>query len=150
MTSLDVLLDSQLSLRSRLGYVALLLAAAMMTTVVASLWITEPSLPARTQIAFAVMTAIGVSWVLFAIWILRHRRPLFAPHRIVAGRMAVTFTSLFVIGAIAVRGPASYLAAVVGALMLMVAIAILLRAHREFARLAARRAELARELGVRA
>ena len=78
---------------SRLGYVALLLAALTMTGVVGTLWATEPSLPLRVHVAFGVMVAIGSSWVVFALWVLTHRRILLARHQIVAGRMAVTFTS---------------------------------------------------------
>jgi len=145
------LLNAELSLASRLAHVALGLAAAVMTAIVASLWITEPSLPLRTQIGFAVMVGIGLSWMGFAIWVSTHRRPLLADHRIVAGRMAVTFTSLFVIGAVAVGlaagGSAPYAAAALGVAMLAVAIVLLARAHRASARLRERRAVLERELG---
>src|SRR6266542_6921921 len=89
------LADVELSLRSRLGYVALLLAALMMTGVVGALWLTEPALPLRTQIGFALMVVIGLSWVAFALRVLTSRRMLLARHRIVAGRMAVAFTALF-------------------------------------------------------
>jgi hypothetical protein len=145
------LVDAELSLRPRLGHVALLLAASMMSTVIIALWLTEPALPIRTQLGFAAMTAIGLSWTAFALWALTHRRPLFAGHAIVAGRMAVTFTSVFVIGALAVGrtagGPAPYAAAAVGMVMAGCAVALLRRAHRASARLVARRGVLARELG---
>jgi hypothetical protein len=145
------LLKAELSLASRLGYVGLGLAAAVMTAIVASLWVTEPSLPLRTQIGFGAMVGIGLSWAGFAIWVLTHRRPLLADHRIVAGRMAVTFTSLFAIGAVAVGltagGSASFAAASLGVAMLAVATVLLVRAHRASARLSERRAVLERELG---
>jgi hypothetical protein len=145
------LVDAELSLRSRLGYVVLLLAASMMTAVVISLWLTEPALPRRTQLGFAVMTGVGSSWILFAVWVLAHRRPLLAGHALVAGRMAVAFTSLFVIGALAVArtaaGPAPYAAAGVGLVMAGCAFALLRRAHRTSARLVERRSALERELG---
>jgi hypothetical protein len=141
----------ELSLRSRLGYVALLLAASSMTVVILSLWLTEPALPRRTQLAFAVMSVIGTSWVAFALWALTHRRTLLARDSIVAGRMAVTFTSVFVIGAIAVgvatRAAAPFAAAALGFVMLAPAITLLVRAHRTFARLTERRQTLERELG---
>jgi hypothetical protein len=150
-SDLQRLVRAELSLPPRLGYVALLLAASMMTTVIGALWLTEPALPARTQIAFAAMIGIGFSWIGFALWVLRNRRPLFAGHRIVAGRMAVTFTSLFVIGALAVGqtqdGLGPYVAAAVGLAMLATATVLLRRAHRTNARLIERRDALARELG---
>jgi hypothetical protein len=145
------LVDSELSLHSRLGYLAVLLGASMMTAVIAALWLTEPALPLRTQLAFAAMTVIGLSWVVFAMWALRRRRPLFAPQAIVAGRMALTFTSVFVLGALGVAatagGRAPYAAAAAGVLMMMAAAALLRRAHRREARLTERRGTLERELG---
>jgi hypothetical protein len=145
------LADVELSLRSRLGYVALLLAALSMTIVVAALWLTEPSLPLRTQLAFAVMTVIGAGWVLLAVWVLTHRRRLLARHGIVAGRMAVTFTSVFVLGALAVGFAtglaAPFFAATLGMVMLVGAVTVLIRAHRTFAHLTERRQTLERELG---
>ena len=130
---------------------ALLLAALAMTGVVTALWATEPALPLRVQLAFGVMVAIGSSWVVFALRVLTTRHILLARHRIVAGRMAVTFTTVFVLGAL-VLGYATgrsepYKAAVVGILMLGAAVGVLLSAHRSFARLAARRDTLERELG---
>lgn len=149
--ALQHLADAELSLRSRLGYVALLLAALMMTGVIGSLWLTEPALPMRTQVGFAVMIGIGLSWVTFALWVLTHRRVLLAPHRIVAGRMAVTFSALFLMGALAVGyqtgGSAAYAASAVGVVMVACAVIMLIGAHRRFARLAHRRETLERELG---
>jgi hypothetical protein len=135
---------------SRLAYVALMLVSLAMTAVVAALWLTEPSLPARTQIAFAVMSLIGISWSVFAAWVLTRRRILLARHRIVAGRMAVTFTSVFLLGALAVGyttgGAAPYAAAAMGGTMLAIAVFMLLRAHRAVARLTERRDTLQHEL----
>ncbi len=96
--ALQRLLDTELSLPSRLGYVALLLAALTMTGVITALWATEPVLPQRAHVGFALMVAIGSSWIIFAVWALTHRRILFARHQIVAGRMAVTFTTVFLLG----------------------------------------------------
>jgi hypothetical protein len=146
------LVETELSLRSRLRYVALLLGALTMTAVIGSLWLTEPVLPMRTRVAFGVMTGIGLSWAAFGVWVLTHRRPLLAPHGIVAGRMAVTFTAAFVLGSLLVgwqtgtRAP--HAAAAFGGLMLVVAVVVLRRAHREFARLTERRRMLAREIGL--
>lgn len=144
------LADTELSVPSRLGHVALLLAALGMTAVVMSLWLTEPALPLRTHVAFGVMTAIGVSWSAFAIWVLTSRRVLFARQRIVAGRMAVTFAAAFTTGALvtaAATGAAAALAAAgTGIVMVTVAIIILRRAHLASARLMARRDALEQQL----
>ena len=141
---------ANLSLSARMGYVGLLLVSAAMTTVVISLWITEPSLPVRTQLAFGVMSLIGASWCALALWVLRARRPLFARDRLIAGRMAVTFTSLFaaagLVSAVMLGSPAAYAAFASGVVMLAAAIAVFARARRRFAQLAARRQELERAL----
>ena len=147
------LADAEFSFRSRLGYVALLLAALMMTAIVAALWMTEPALPLRTQLAFAAMTMIGLSWSAFALWVLTHRRVLLARHGIVAGRMAVTFSAAFLIGALAVGyasgARAAFAAAGLGAVMVCAGVAALVLAHRRFDRLSVRRRELEAEFGTR-
>jgi hypothetical protein len=94
---------------------------------------------------------IGLSWVGFAVWVLTHRRPLLSAHRIVAGRMAVTFTSLFVLGTVALgmttSAAAAYAATALGLAMLAGALAVLRHGHVTTARLRQRRAMLERELG---
>ena len=150
MTAVRQLADAELSVPSRLGHVALLLAALGMTVVVASLWLTEPALPLRTHLAFGVMTVIGCSWSTFAIWVLTSRRVLFARQRIVAGRMAVTFAAVFTAGALAAAAAtgaaAALAAAATGVVMVAVAAIILRRVHHASARLMARREALEREL----
>ena len=152
--ALKHLVDAELSMPSRLGYVALLLAGLTMTGVIAALWATEPTLPLRVHIAFALMVGIGASWAAFAVWALTTRRILLARHRIIAGRMAVTFTSLFVWGALGLGlttgRPEPYKAAAVGVVMLGAAAWILVHAHRSFARLTERRDLLEKEIGRRA
>jgi hypothetical protein len=137
------LAGAELSVKARLGYVALLLVSAGMTAVIASLWSTEPALPTRTEVAFGAMCLIGVSWAGLAVWVLRARRPLFARDRVVAGAMAVTFTSVFVLGAITAvifAGNATSLALLAtGVAMQLVAIKIYAAARRRFAALATRR-----------
>jgi hypothetical protein len=122
-----------------------------MTGVIAALWATEPVLPLRAHLGFGGMVAIGSSWVAFALWVLTHRRVLLARHRIVAGRMSVTFTTVFVLGALVLGYTTGrsepYKAAAVGLVMLGAAVGVLVRAHRSFARLAERRNTLERELG---
>lgn len=140
------LAGGELSLRARLGYVALLLAAVSMTVVIASLWITEAGLPPRTQWAFGVMMLIGVCWSALAAWALASRRPLYARDRVVAGRMAVSFTSVFVAVSIAAvikaGNPAALAALGAGVVMLVLAVHVLLNARRRFAALSARRQQL--------
>jgi hypothetical protein len=144
------LLAGELSLSARLGYVALLLAALTMTVVIGSLWLTEPMLPTRTHVAFVLMVAIGCSWVVFALRVLRTRRILLGRHRVVAGRMAVVFTGAFMLGSVtigyAAGSSASLIAAGVGLVMFAVAVILLVRAHRQVARLTARRDALEHEL----
>lgn len=147
------LINKELSTAARVGHVALLLGAAAMSAAVGSLWATEPALPLRTQLAFGVMTLIGVAWVTYAAWVLTTRRVLLGRHRVIAGRMAVTFTGVFVLGGLAAAvtsgHPAGYAAAASGAVMQAVAVFQLVRAQREVARLTARRAEIERTLLAR-
>jgi len=141
------LAGAELSLKARMGYVALLLVSAAMTVIIASLWLTEPGLPVRTHLAFGALCVIGASWSTLAIWALRARRQLFARDRVIAGGMAVTFTSVFLIGAIAAvviaGNAASYAVLATGAVMLFVAMKLFADARRRFAALLARRQQLA-------
>ena len=147
------LTESELSFASRLGHVALLLVASTMSAIVLALLLTEPALPRHTEIAFIVMETIGVSWVVYAGWVLTHKRALLGAQHVIAGRLAVTFSGVFATGALlvgfATGRAAAFAAAGLGALMLCVAVAILMRARRRFASLAARRDELERLLGRR-
>ncbi|MGB7217876.1 MAG: hypothetical protein WBD07_03615 [Vicinamibacterales bacterium] len=146
--------DGQLALPARVGHVALLLAALIMITVIGSLWMTEAALPLRTQLAFGAMVVIGLSWVGYALWALTYRHALLARHQIIAGRMAVTFTGVFLTGAagaaVMTGAAAAYAAAATGLVMVVGAVIVLVRAHRAFDRLVARRGTLERELGVSA
>ena len=146
---LDALLEKGLSSRARYGHVALLLVAAGMTVVVGALLMTEPALPARTFAAFVVLLLIGAGWVVYAGWVLKHRWTLLAGHRVVAGVMAVVFSTVFSAGAawtaLATGSPAAWAAAATGGFLLAVAVAILARARRHRARLEARRARLERD-----
>jgi hypothetical protein len=146
LESIRAMAHGQLSVKSRVGYVALLLAATGMSVVIVSLWLTEPVLPARTQLAFALMTAIGLSWVALASWVLSARRPLFARDRVIAGRMAVGFTALFTIGAgvaAAISGSvAAFGALATGVVMAGFAVGAWRAARRRFDELAARRSQL--------
>jgi hypothetical protein len=140
------LAGGELSLKARLGYVALLLVSTAMSGVIASLWLTEGFLPLRTQAAFGAMSVIGASWVGLSIWALKARRPLYARDRVIAGRMAVAFTALFLAGAIAgvfmAGTPAAYAAVATGVALFGMAIGALVSARRRFAELTARREQL--------
>jgi hypothetical protein len=144
---------SELSLSARTGYLGLLLAAATMTVVVSALLVTEPALPLRASIALGVLAAIGLSWVGFAVWVLSNRRILFGRHRVVAGRMAVGFSVVFCVGALAVgyatSSRSAFVAAVMGALMIVIATTMSMRARRRVEQLSKRRDELERQLGRR-
>jgi hypothetical protein len=144
------LAHGELSVKARLGYVALLLVASAMTVGVVSLWLTESYLPMRTQVAFGAMSLIGGSWTALAIWALSTRRVLLARDRVIAGKMSVTFTALFLAGTLAAAAmsgaPAAFGAAATGAVMFGIALRVLSSARRRFAELAARRAELERRL----
>jgi hypothetical protein len=144
----------ELSPAARFGYVALLLAASAMTAVVAALLATEPALLRHTAIALAVLTAIGLCWIGFAVWVLTGRRILLGRERLVAGRLALAFTSVFTGGALltgyVIGSAAGYAAAAIGLGMVAAAAALWLRARGAFARLSERRAALERELGLTA
>ena len=144
---------SELSLPVRLGYVGLLLAAATMTVIVTALLITEPSLRPRTSIALGILAVMGLSWVSFAVWVLSQRRILLGRHRVVAGRLAVGFSAVFCIGAVVVgyatSSRSALAAAALGAVMIAIATAMLVRARRRVEQLSKRRDELERQLGRR-
>lgn len=131
---------------SRYGHVALLLAALIMSVLLAVLLATESALPLRTQRAFAVLLAIGMGWIGYATWVLRQRRPLMAQHQVIAGWMAVAFTGVFLGGALAMALSAQspvYTAAVAsGGTLIVLAVIGLVRARRQVALLQARREEL--------
>lgn len=143
----------ELSLPSRLRHVVLLLIAAIMTSIVMALLLTEPGLPLRTALAFGVIAIIGATWMGFAAWVLIRKRTLLGHHRLVAARLAIVFSSVFVIAALAVgvvtSRTAPFAAAAMGLIMLVVAVVLLVRARRRFAALTKRREELEQLLQAR-
>jgi hypothetical protein len=151
MVMIQKLAQGELSVKARLGYVALLLVSSAVTVGVRSLWLTETYLPLRAQLAFGAQSLSGLSWAALAIWALTTRRILLARDRVIAGRMSVAFTALFLAGAIAdvaMTGAAAALgAAATAAVIFAIAWGVLAGARRQFAALAARRAELEREMG---
>lgn len=138
--------DAELSSAPRIAHGALLAAALTMTLVVASLGLTEPNPPLRATLAFAVLAAIGSGWTGYAIWVLTQRRVLYARQRVVAGWLAVSFTTIFTIGALAtgiLAGvPAGFVAAGLGVALMAAAAGLLLRARQRLTMLSARLIEL--------
>lgn len=145
--------EVELSTAPRLIHGALLAAALTMTVVVASLGLTEPDLPPRAAIAFAVLAAIGTGWTGYAIWVLTQRRVLYARQRVVAGWLAVTFTSIFTFGAFALGFAADlqagFVAGGLGLVLMTAATLLLSRARRRLTALTARMRQLEAQ-GIRA
>jgi hypothetical protein len=150
MAMVQKLARGELSVRARLGYVALLLVSSAMTMVIMSLWLTEAWLPLRAHIAFGVMSVIGVSWAALSIWALTTRRVLLARDRVIAGRMSVMFTALFLASAIVAvlmtGKAAAFGAAATGAVMFAIAWRVLAGARQRWAELAAQKAKLESEI----
>jgi hypothetical protein len=136
-----------LSLPRRVGYVVAGLGGLAGAVMIGVLWATEPAeLPARTQIAFAAMMAVGAVWAAFAAWALI-RRPLFAIDRVIAAALAVVFSALTTVGAVVVslvRSSTAGLAAAagLGLPLVAVAVALLMRARTHRVTLLARRREV--------
>lgn len=143
---------AELALPARMGYVALMLAGLASAGVSGSLVVGESGLPVRTTAALMAVTAVGLSWAAFAAWTLTRRRALLATHRLIASRMAMTFSALFILGTIAV-GRSTPLATPwyaigTGLVMLVGASAMEARARKRVAALRSRRAELERRIGT--
>jgi hypothetical protein len=150
MAMVQKLARGELSVKARLGYVVLLLVSSAMIVGLLSLWLTEAWLPLRTHLALGAMSLIGISWAALSVWALTTRRVLLARDRVIAGRMSVAFTCLFLVGTIVAvlssGKAAAFGAAAMGVVMFAIALRVLAGARRRFAELAARRAELEREL----
>ena len=95
-------LEQPLSLRRRVSYVIVALAGLLGSGVVGLLWATEPGLPPRTKIAFAVLVAIGVGWATFGTWAVTRRAPLFARDRVVAAWLGMVAWLLFTVGVLVI------------------------------------------------
>lgn len=148
------IVSAELSTAPRVAH-ALLLAAALSGTVVTlSLFITEPDLPLRTRAAFAVLSLIGMGWAGYAVWVLTQRRVLYVRQQVVAGWMAVSFTSVFTLGALAIgvgsELPVGFVAAAMGLAMIGAALVLLSRAQRRLAALTAKRRALEMQMMERA
>ena len=150
VTSLERLARTELSLAARMAHVVRALVASAMTIVVASLWLTEPSLPVRTMTAFGLLTIIGLGWVAYSIWVLSARRVMLARQRVVAGRLAVafagTFTAACVLFAFTTGAPSAWPATAMSLVLLAAALALWRRATAAYSALLSRRDALEREL----
>jgi hypothetical protein len=149
--TLERLARRELSSHARLGYVMLSLVASAMTIVVVSLWATEAALPARTQVAFGLLSAIGIAWVAYGAWVLRARRVMLAVQRVVAGRLAVAFSGVFAVGclvlALTTDVAAAWPALAMGVTLLIIAAVLWRRAEADCTALRVRRALLEHEHG---
>jgi hypothetical protein len=137
----------QLSLRSRVGYAALLVTSLTMVVGVGSLWATEPALPARTHVAFAMIVAMAAGWSVFAAWVLSRRRILLGTDRVIAATIGVAFSAVASVGTFALGywgggGSAAYAAALIDAGLCLVAVVFWLRARRRLEMLMRRRRAL--------
>src|SRR5690349_8388004 len=148
------LVSAQLSLPSRLGHVSLLIVSLMMAAGIGSLWATEPALPPRTQLGFALIVAGSIAWAMFATWVLARRRILFGADRVVAATMGLVFSTIGATGMMALGywggvGRGAYAGAVMhGALSGMAAL-LLVKARRRVEVLSRRRQELDHRLATR-
>ena len=115
---------------SRLGHAALLTTSLIVGTGVASLLATEPALPPRTQLAFAAIVLIAAGWVIYSTWVLTRRRVLLGRQRVTAARMACVFAVLGLAGSIAVRNSIGLAGVWSSAALFIVAVALLIGAHR--------------------
>src|SRR6186997_3144898 len=127
------ILRAELSTKARAAYLGGLLCAATFAAALLSLWLTEPALPLRTHIAFAILVVINLSWSAFCWWALTRRKVLYARQGVIAGRLAVWWSAVFVAGALVVgstsgRPAAGVAAAATGMLFLAGATFMLRRA----------------------
>jgi hypothetical protein len=140
------LVRGELSRRARGSHVALLVASLAMATVVTSLWVTEPTLPTRTHVAFLLLVVIASAWATHAAWVLTRRTVMLVPHQVQAARLAMVCCLAFVTGCVAalatIGGSASVMATVTSCLMLAVAVVNLRMARVRHTALLQRRKEL--------
>jgi uncharacterized membrane protein YfcA len=137
------MLRAELSFRTRAAFLAALLLTTTFAIALLSLWLTEPRLPVRTHVAFGLLVMINMGWSAFCAWALAQRKVLYARQGVIAGRLAVLWSAVFVMGAVAAgyasgRASAGLLAALLGLLLLGAAVLVLRRAtvrHQQLLRL---------------
>ncbi|WP_250028464.1 hypothetical protein [Paractinoplanes maris] len=144
MTPEDVLgrLGAPLSLRRRIAYVGVAFLGLVGAALIGVLWATEPGLPARTQVSFAVLVAIGAGWAAFGGWAITRRTPLFARDRVVAGWLGLVAWTVFTVGSMVVAPAVPAWLIVLVALLGATAAANLTHAIRTRAALLRRKSEL--------
>jgi hypothetical protein len=135
-------LGTRLSFRKRMAYAVVALVGATGSALIGVLWATEPGLPSRTQLSFAVLTAIGAAWAVVGGWAVTRRMPLFARDRVVAGWLAVAAWTLFAVGAVVVAPTVPAWLVVVVAVLGVAAATNLVVARRTRSALLRRRSEL--------
>jgi membrane associated rhomboid family serine protease len=145
---LERALAREVSLPTRMRYVAVGLAGLCAAALITLLWATEPQpLPGRTQAAFAGLIAVGLAWAVLAAWTLAARRPLFARDRVLAARLALAATTLTTavgtaVAAVRATGLVALATALAGGALAAVAAVLLARARRHRSELLRRRDEL--------
>lgn len=140
-------LDTERSRRDRSRYVLVLLASLTVTSLVGTLWATEPGLPLRTQLAFGGLVTLGAGWMAVTGYVLSRRRPLYAIDRVLATGMAVIASVLVgaastAVAALRAGGLTSVTVAAVAATLAGTAIVLHARARAWRRRLLERRREL--------
>lgn len=145
-------LATELSVRTRVLYTLLLLFDLAVAGVVGSLWITEPTLPTRTSVAFAGIVLAALVWAVLLAWTLSRRKVLLTKHRVITSRVAVFFSTVFTAGALALAASTPDLRQVglaaggLGAVLLALALFLWRRAVRRYEQLIDRTRELERDL----
>lgn len=86
-------LRTELAPRRRLRGAVPLILGSSGGIALGSLWITEPDLPAGTDIAFGVLMVACVAWAVYGSWLVTRRAPLFAKEKVVAGWISVVATA---------------------------------------------------------
>jgi len=137
------MLRAELSLKTRMMYLAGLLAAGTFAAALLSLWFTEPHLPLRTHIAFGILVVINLAWTFFCGWALTRKKVLYARQGVIAGRLAALWSAVFMCGALIAGYTSGHLrggmmAAASGFVFLAFALVVLRRAlarHQELLRL---------------
>lgn len=125
-------LSGPLSLRRRVLTVVALLGGLLGAALVGLLWLTEPALPVRTQLAFGALVLMGLGWGGYGVWVLTRRTPLFALDRVIAGWLGLAATVLLaaLTGLVAVtRGGVGAAAYAVVVVLVLVAVGNLVRAR---------------------
>jgi hypothetical protein len=148
--SLSRLTDRTLSRFERVAHALLLFFAGAIAGAAGYLLVLEPELPDRARWPVAGMLVFALAWVVVAIVVFLVRLPAFADRGVIAARVALGFSALFTVGVAvfsqSVGGRAVPPAAVDGAVVVCVSLALMVRAQRRVAALRAVRARLEREL----